>query len=63
MDYVASPLTGITGWPQTGNWPHGVIDGVYSQGHNVVLVVSGERVHHADVYRERCRRRRAGPRR
>ena len=40
-DYVASPLTGIVGWPQTGNWQHGVINGVYSQGNNVVLVVSG----------------------
>jgi hypothetical protein len=40
-DYVAAPLADITGWPQTGSWALGVIDGVYSQGNNVVLVVSG----------------------
>jgi hypothetical protein len=38
-DYVASPLTGISGWPQSATWQHGVIDGVYSLGNNVVLLI------------------------
>ena len=40
-DYVASALTDIAGRPQAANWQHGVIDGVYSQGNNVVLVIRG----------------------
>jgi hypothetical protein len=40
-DYATSPLSGISGWPQTANWLHGVLDGVYSQGDGVVLLIHG----------------------
>src|SRR5262249_22434584 len=40
-DYVAAPLTGISGWPQTATWQDGVLDGVYSAGGGVVLLVRG----------------------
>ncbi|MDN5918123.1 MAG: hypothetical protein L0I76_24015, partial [Pseudonocardia sp.] len=40
-DYVAMPLAGITGWPQTTNWQAGVIDGAYTQSPGVVLVIRG----------------------
>ncbi|MBV9933564.1 MAG: hypothetical protein JO367_04615, partial [Actinobacteria bacterium] len=40
-DYVAAPLSSILGWPQTASWQEGVLDGVYSQGGGVVLLIRG----------------------
>ncbi|MBV9172420.1 MAG: PQQ-like beta-propeller repeat protein [Chloroflexi bacterium] len=42
-DYVATPLTSISGWPQTANWQHGIIDGVFTyMVRKAVLLRGGE---------------------
>jgi hypothetical protein len=38
---TAAPLTSLPGWPQSGGWSDGVIDGVYSVGGGVVLLLRG----------------------